>query len=332
MKRVRLRPSKGLSGRESDYTGETSFKDLLAGSFQEKPLWTGLYESFRDTIFPAKLPPLELTSTPIPAPDPMAARTNPWAIGTATIANGGLLALLLLMGFSTTFRNPPKTPLSGNITLKDFTLFAPSGGGGGGGSNSPTEAIRGREPLHQEMPITPPQPPLIARPSLAVDPAIAAPLEVKVDETLPNIGVRNSPNVSLVSYGPGTDTGVGTGCCGGDGPGKGSGKGPGGDHGTGGGPIYQPGVAGVTNPVPVVSPEAEFSDEARQKKYQGVCMISIIVDAHGYPQNPRVMRSLGMGLDEKALDAVKRYRFKPALKDGKPVAAYITVEVDFRLY
>jgi len=182
------------------------------------------------------------------------------------------------------------------------------------------------------MPITPPQPPLIARPSLAVDPAIAAPLEVKVDETLPNIGVRNSPNVSLVSYGPGTDTGVGTGCCGGDGPGKGSGKGPGGDHGTGGGPIYQPGVAGVTNPVPVVSPEAEFSDEARQKKYQGVCMISIIVDAHGYPQNPRVMRSLGMGLDEKALDAVKRYRFKPALKDGKPVAAYITVEVDFRLY
>jgi TonB family protein len=88
----------------------------------------------------------------------------------------------------------------------------------------------------------------------------------------------------------------------------------------------------VTNPVPLVSPEAEFSDEARRSKYQGVCMISIIVDARGYPQNPRVTRSLGMGLDEKALEAVQRYRFKPAMKDGKPVASMISVEVNFRLY
>jgi TonB family protein len=61
-------------------------------------------------------------------------------------------------------------------------------------------------------------------------------------------------------------------------------------------------------------------------------MISVIVDAHGYPRNPRVIRSLGMGLDEKALDAVQKYRFKPATKDGKPVAVMIGVEVDFRLY
>ena len=61
-------------------------------------------------------------------------------------------------------------------------------------------------------------------------------------------------------------------------------------------------------------------------------MISIIVDAHGYPQSPRVVRSLGMGLDDKALEAVRRYRFKPATKDGRPVAAMITVEVDFLLY
>ena len=51
-----------------------------------------------------------------------------------------------------------------------------------------------------------------------------------------------------------------------------------------------------------------------------------------YPQNPRVIRSLGMGLDEKALGAVRQYRFKPALKDGKPVAVRITVSVNFRLY
>jgi len=56
------------------------------------------------------------------------------------------------------------------------------------------------------------------------------------------------------------------------------------------------------------------------------------VDARGYPRNPRVIRSLGMGLDEKALEAVQRYRFRPAMKDGRPVSAMINVEVNFRLY
>jgi TonB family protein len=61
-------------------------------------------------------------------------------------------------------------------------------------------------------------------------------------------------------------------------------------------------------------------------------MISLIVDTHGNPQSPRVVHSLGMGLDEKALAAVKLYRFKPVLKDGKPVNARIRVAVNFRLY
>src|SRR5580658_7970123 len=57
-----------------------------AGSFEDQPIWASLYESFHDTLFPPKLPPLELTSTPVPTPDRMAVRSNPWAIGTATIA------------------------------------------------------------------------------------------------------------------------------------------------------------------------------------------------------------------------------------------------------
>ena len=61
-------------------------------------------------------------------------------------------------------------------------------------------------------------------------------------------------------------------------------------------------------------------------------MVTIIVDWRGIPQNLRIVRSLGMGLDEKALDAVRRYRFKPAMKDGKPVPVMMTVEVNFRLY
>jgi TonB family protein len=90
---------------------------------------------------------------------------------------------------------------------------------------------------------------------------------------------------------------------------------------------------GVSAPVPVVSPEAEFSDEARTKKIQGVVLVSLIVDADGNPQNPRVIRSLGYGLDEKAIEAVKKYKFKPAMKDGKtPVPVMITIEVNMRLY
>jgi TonB family protein len=83
----------------------------------------------------------------------------------------------------------------------------------------------------------------------------------------------------------------------------------------------------------VHSVDPEFSDEARRAKFQGVCLISIIVDAQGNPLNPRVVRPLGMGLDEKAIAAIKQFRFRPAMKDGKtavPVA--LTVEINFRLY
>jgi TonB family protein len=183
------------------------------------------------------------------------------------------------------------------------------------------------------MPITPPQVPILDNPRLAIDSAIAVPLDIKLPDnpSLANIGVHNSPNVMLASNGPGNRGGIGTGSDGGDGPGNGNGGGPGSDRGFGNS-IYTPGIGGVSNPIPIVSPEAEFSDEARRNKYQGICLIAMIVDARGYPQNPRVIRSLGMGLDEKALEAVQRYRFRPAMKDGKPVAAMISVQVDFRLF
>ncbi|MGA9586359.1 MAG: hypothetical protein WBQ95_13580, partial [Terracidiphilus sp.] len=70
---------------------------FLTTTFDERPIWAELIESFRDRFFPPKLPPLELTSRPIPVPDRMAANTNPWAVGTAMLVNGGILALLLLM-------------------------------------------------------------------------------------------------------------------------------------------------------------------------------------------------------------------------------------------
>jgi len=337
MKRERVHLSAISSDDKAQGAGDDAMNNFLGKSFEEKPIWTGLYESLRDAMFPPRLPPLELTSTPIPAPDRMAVKTNPWAIGTATITNGGVLTILMLMGLSSTINHLPNSPSRDNLPLKDFTLFAPArahaAGGGGGGSNELTDPIIGRTPQRENMPIAPPQAQLIQNPLLRIDPAIAVPQEIKLPDnpSMPNIGVHVSPNVTLASSGPGTRAGMGTGSDGGDGPGKGPGYGPGSDHGAGGS-IYRAGVGGVSNPIPVVTPEAEFSDEARRNKYQGVCMIAIIVDSRGYPQNPRVIRSLGMGLDEKALGAVQKYRFRPAMKDGKPVASMITVEVNFRLY
>jgi TonB family protein len=89
----------------------------------------------------------------------------------------------------------------------------------------------------------------------------------------------------------------------------------------------------VSAPVPLNTVEAEFTDQARRAKFQGVCFVSVIVDANGDPQNPQVIHPLGMGLDEKAVEAVRKYKFRPAVVDGgQPVPVKITVQVNFRLY
>jgi len=333
MKMKPAQPAAAPPADKNPSAREDRFTTLLGNSFDEKPIWSGLTESLWDAFFSRKLPPLELTSTPVPSPDRMAARTNPWAIGTATIANGGILALLILLGLTSAARHPPGSISDSTVRIKDFKIFAPSDGGGGSGANELADPTRGRLPRRDDIFIAPAQLPILENPRLALDPAIAVPLDIKLPDnpTLPNIGMPNSPNVKLASNGPGAETGIGAGTKRGNGPGDGDGVGPGSVRGFGNG-IYRPGVGGVTVPVPLVSPEAEFSDEARRNKYQGVCMISVIVDARGYPQNPRVIRSLGMGLDEKALEAVQLYRFKPAMKDGKPVPVMMTVQVNFRLY
>lgn len=94
--------------------------------------------------------------------------------------------------------------------------------------------------------------------------------------------------------------------------------------------IYRVG-GGVSAPRAVYFPDPEYSDEARRARYQGTCVLSLIVGPDGLPRDIKVTRSLGMGLDEKAIEAVKQWRFQPAMKDGGPVAVAINVEVMFRL-
>jgi TonB family protein len=88
---------------------------------------------------------------------------------------------------------------------------------------------------------------------------------------------------------------------------------------------------GVSPPRQIYAPEPELSEEARKANYQGVCTLGLIVGTDGLPSNIRVLSSLGMGLDEKAIEAVKMWKFEPAMKDGHPVRVEITVDVSFHL-
>jgi len=312
------------------------FDSFFGRAFEEKPIWKELYDQVHDLFFPPKLPPLVLTSKPIPVPDPMAVKTNPWAVGTSGAVNLAILAVAIWLGL--TIIHPvtkPKVDLT-NVDVSDILkapkMTAPAGGGGGGGSHDIVDPLKGKLPPRMKDPITPPMVPILEKPKLAFTPAI----NVQKDITLPdnpqmvNFGVKNSANVSLASNGSGGGGGMGSGYGGGLGSGNGNGFGPGSGGNTGGG-VYRIG-GGVSAPVPIFTPEAEFSDEARRAKYQGVVLISLIVDAQGNPQNPRVVRPLGMGLDEKALEAVRKYKFKPAMKEGKPVPVMMSIEVNFRLY
>jgi len=82
----------------------------------------------------------------------------------------------------------------------------------------------------------------------------------------------------------------------------------------------------------IYGPDPEFSEEARKSKYQGAVVLTVVVGADGRVHDMRVLRSLGLGLDEKAMEAVKNWRFEPSMTGGRPVPVEVNVEVDFHLY
>jgi len=203
-----------------------------------------------------------------------------------------------------------------------------SGGHGGGGDRDKLAASRGALPkITLDEQLTPPEavlrnldPKLPELPSVMALSAIRLPQLGQLGDPLN--GVQGPP-----SNGPGHDGGIGEGCCGGVGSRSGAGFGPY-DHGN----VFWPGKGGVTAPRPLYDPDPEYSDAARKAKFQGSVLLWLVVGSNGRPRDIRVQRSLGMGLDEKALAAVSQWRFQPATLNGQPVAVQINVEVSFRLY
>ncbi len=304
----------------------------------EGSIWSSLVENVRDVFRPQKLPPLELTSTPVPVGDLLAEQRGPWSRVLSISVH--VLIIGLVIGIALWSRMHPQPKVKQAVVVPmDISPFIPvappraalAGGGGGGGNHDIVPPTKGRLPKMAKTQIVPPQTLTIDKPKLAVDPTIVMPQPMKLPDTnMPNLGIPQSSQVTLGSQGSGSGSGFGSGHGGGMGSGSGGGVGPGSGGGTGGG-VYRPG-GGISIPKVVFAVDPEFSDEARRAKYQGVVLISLIVDAQGNPQRVRVVRQLGMGLDEKAVEAVKQYRFKPGMKDGKPVPVEINMEVNFQLF
>lgn len=313
---------------------------LITDQGFEEPLYKSLFRGLDEFFFPKKLPPLKLESKPEPV-------KSIWESSdrfiyamltsyTGLIVFGAVFAgVLIFLAHRVIAAAPTQKVTVALVDPSELPELKPSktqvGGGGGGGDRDVLQASKGKLPKFSMQQITPPV--VVIRnqnPKLAVEPTVVIPPEVKLaSNNMPNLGDPMAHAI-LPSNGTGSGGGIGSGSGGGVGSGTGPGFGPGEGGGTGGGVFHVGG--GVSPPHTIYAPEPEFSEEARKAKYQGVCTLGLIVGTDGRPSNIRVLSSLGMGLDEKAIEAVKNWKFEPAMKDGHPVRVEIAVEVDFHLY
>jgi periplasmic protein TonB len=250
----------------------------------------------------------------------------------------GLIVASGLVGHQVVQQEKPREVVTLIAPSPDSYTMTPSkkevSGGGGGGDQDHLPAPKGRLPKLAMQQITPPQ--IILRnekPKLAVQPTVVVPPQVHLAENhMPNLGVPVAAPLPSAppSNGMGSGGGIGSGSGGGVGAGHGPGVGTGSGGGIGGG-VYKVG-GGISAPRPIETPDPEYTEEARREKIQGTCVLWLIVDADGHPRDIRVVRGLGHGLDAKALETVKQWRFEPARKDGQPVNVQVSVEVGFRLY
>ncbi|MGI9102327.1 MAG: energy transducer TonB [Terriglobales bacterium] len=306
-------------------------------------LWQSLKKQFHERMHPEKLPPLQLTSKPVPVREIWGAYNyKKRGVFTSTVLHAAVIGGIVAASLAGA-KVVKQVQKQENITLiaPDISQYMPLsskkndtiGGGGGGGDRDKLPAPKGKLPKFAMEQFTPPA--MVIRndhPALPMEPTVVVPPQVKIAQAnMPNFG---DPKAMIPSgppsNGTGSGGGIGSGSGGGVGSGEGPGVGPGHGGGMGGG-VFKVG-GGVSAPRALSTPDPEYSEEARKAKYQGTVVLWLIVDQGGRPQNVKVARSLGMGLDQKAIEAVRNWKFEPAMKDGRPVAVQINVEVNFRLY
>ena len=310
---------------------------LLAPSVEE-PWFTSLIRSVKEAINPPKLPPLQITSKPVAVKSIWGLYGKDKKSNLMSLAvHSTVVVLLFTVASSRAVQQAMKqtfTPLIAPDIAPYIPQQAPKkqtmGGGGGGGDRSPTPASKGKLPKLAPRQFTPPMaviqnqnPKLVMEPTLVIPP----------DTHMPNVNLPHYGDplarIGPPSNGPGSGGGIGSGSGGGVGSGKGPGFGPGEGGGVGGG-VFRVG-GGVSAPTVLYKVDPEYSEEARKAKYSGTVVIQLIVDSSGRARDIKVVRSLGLGLDEKAIEAVNKWKFRPGMRNGQPVAVQATIEVNFRL-
>ena len=300
-----------------------------------EPTYRVFWRNLRDLISPPKLPPLKLTSKPVPV-RPLWAKRREYS--TAQMISAGvhvLIAVLILVPFVHHVVSPP-VQASQVFDISPYLSKLPpakdrAGGGGGGGEHKPLPQTQGKIPKFEMTRITPPLLAPHPNPKLASEPTLLGPPELKIPS--PNDPNFGDPLAALMSAsaGAGAQGGMGTGEGGGIGSGNGGGLGPGYGGGTGGG-AFRPGTGGVGYPACLYCPEPQYSEDARKAKFQGIVVLQVIIQPDGHATNIQVVKGAGLGLDEKAIEAVRTWRFKPAIgPNGTPVATITPIEVNFRL-
>jgi periplasmic protein TonB len=311
---------------------------LLQNQTLDESLWKSLARNIDEFFFPKKLPPLVLTSKPVPVRDIWGFYNykKNGALGSTVVHVLAVVIIILItyLGKKIIVDKPKETVVL--IAPDDLPVLPASktlsGGGGGGGDRDKLQASQGRLPKQSMQQFTPPL--AVVRnldPKLPIAPTIVVPPDIHLQQpNVPDLGDPMSRLPSVPSNGTGGGGGIGSGSGGGVGSGEGPGFGPGYGGGTGGG-VFRVG-GGVSAPKEIYAPEPEYSEEARKVKQMGVVVLRLVVGSDGNPRDIQVVRTLGLGLDEKAIEAVKKWRFEPAKKDGKPVAVAVNIEVNFHLY
>ncbi len=302
---------------------------LLVDWHQEPSLWANL----RDWIAPRKLPPLKTTSQPIPVPEIWSKNTQFSRVQVVSILVHALaIALIVLLPLLLPSWLFPPVTKAVNIDVQDVSVSpylakltpAKAKAGGGGGANDKLPAAKGRLPKFSWTQISRPMvhPPdhatIVVTPTVLGNPDIHLP-----NNNLPNWGDTLGKGLND-SMGQGHGNGVGNG--------NGNGVGPGEGWNTGGG-VPNAGTGGYGTPACLYCPRADYSDEAMKVKVQGVVELIAVITPDGRVTDVHVAKGLGLGLDEKAIEAVRTWRLKPALgPDGRPASVRQIIEVTFQLY
>jgi TonB family protein len=304
---------------------------------EQKPWFTTVFSQLKYLFVKEERPDIAVTAQPVEVDEIFKEyKFRSSSLAFSMMVHVGLVLAILFVPMW--FMKQAAKATNTHVELLDpsqLTLNLPpkpdkSGGGGGGGRREPIPASKGKLPRPSDKQLTPPTPKIVnLDPVLAVEPTVIVPqLNSFPDINIANygdpLGIPGPP-----SSGPGTGGGIGTGTGGGVGSGRGGGVGPGEGGGIGGG-VFRVG-GGVSAPSIVYRVEPTYSEEARKAKYQGVVVLSAIVRKDGTIEILKVVRGLGLGLDENAIQALKQWKFRPGMKNGVPVDVALNIEVNFSL-